>query len=174
MQIDKIVARTVNIATPRRLKIYCDKWIHEGVCAFTQLGCKYKHEMPTDKATQMSLGLNHGLPAWYKRAHGVQLREPVRESQKSLLAPAVRSPASPNSWRGSSDPTSSSPDSGPRSAKSDHCELKHLSIGADILRANIYPQSNVLAMVHLALVPSPLHLNLQSFQRIFTTCLILT
>lgn len=27
-----------------------------------------------DKATQMSLGLNHGLPAWYKRAHAVHIR----------------------------------------------------------------------------------------------------
>ena len=30
----------------RREKIYCDKWIHEGVCAFNHLGCKYKHEIP--------------------------------------------------------------------------------------------------------------------------------
>src|SRR4051794_26409315 len=79
MQIDTIVAASSSIAstpTPprRREKIYCDKWIHEGVCAFTQLGCKYKHDMPMDKATQMSLGLNHGLPIWYKRANGVQLR----------------------------------------------------------------------------------------------------
>ncbi|KAI2606646.1 hypothetical protein GGR54DRAFT_652334 [Hypoxylon sp. NC1633] len=35
----------------RRHKIYCDKWVHEGVCAFTQQGCKYKHEMPFDKWT---------------------------------------------------------------------------------------------------------------------------
>jgi hypothetical protein len=54
---------------PRREKIYCDKWIHEGVCAFTQMGCKYKHVMPTDKATQMSLGLNHGFPSWDRRAY---------------------------------------------------------------------------------------------------------
>ena len=27
-----------------------------------------------DKATQMTLGLNHGLPAWYKRAHGCAIR----------------------------------------------------------------------------------------------------
>ncbi|CAI6100212.1 unnamed protein product [Clonostachys chloroleuca] len=48
-------------------KEYCDKWVHEGVCAFTQQGCRYKHEMPYDKATQQSLGLFHGLPAWWKR-----------------------------------------------------------------------------------------------------------
>ncbi|KAI1878707.1 hypothetical protein JX265_002884 [Neoarthrinium moseri] len=51
----------------RRPKIYCDKWVHEGVCAFTQQGCKYKHEMPFDKATQNQLGLFHGLPAWWKK-----------------------------------------------------------------------------------------------------------
>lgn len=51
----------------RRNKVYCDKWVHEGVCAFTQQGCKYKHEMPFDKATQHALGLFHGLPAWWKK-----------------------------------------------------------------------------------------------------------
>jgi hypothetical protein len=48
-------------------------WIHKGICAFTQQGCKYKHEMPLDKATQTSLGLFHGLPEWYKRAQAVEL-----------------------------------------------------------------------------------------------------
>src|ERR1700712_1592299 len=86
MTIDSIVANSP-AGTPtlfrRREKIYCDKWIHEGNCAFTQLGCKYKHEMPMDKATQMSLGLNHGLPSWYKRANGVQLRTEPQQSPPS-------------------------------------------------------------------------------------------
>jgi hypothetical protein len=99
MQIDSIVAASSTASTPtpprRREKIYCDKWIHEGVCAFTQLGCKYKHEMPMDKATQMSLGLNHGLPVWYKRANGVQLR-----IEPQLTPPATsRSVSSSDSWR---------------------------------------------------------------------------
>ncbi|KAI0390268.1 hypothetical protein F5Y17DRAFT_73131 [Xylariaceae sp. FL0594] len=51
----------------RRPKIYCDKWVHEGTCAFTQQGCKYKHEMPSDKATQHQLGLFHGYPQWWKK-----------------------------------------------------------------------------------------------------------
>ncbi|SPQ22174.1 9edde234-e9b1-43cf-919d-e49d1e2a517c [Thermothielavioides terrestris] len=52
---------------PKRMKVYCDKWVHEGVCAFTQQGCKYKHEMPSDRATQHQLGLFLGYPAWWKR-----------------------------------------------------------------------------------------------------------
>ncbi|KAL5596837.1 hypothetical protein BROUX41_006479 [Berkeleyomyces rouxiae] len=51
----------------KKPKIFCDKWVHEGVCAFTQQGCKFKHEMPIDKETQHSLGLFHGLPLWWKR-----------------------------------------------------------------------------------------------------------
>lgn len=51
----------------KREKIYCDKWIHDGTCAFTQQGCKFKHEMPVDKETQMSLGLFHGFPPWWRR-----------------------------------------------------------------------------------------------------------
>lgn len=41
-------------------KIYCDKWIHDGTCAFIQQGCKYKHEMPNDRETQEHLGLFDG------------------------------------------------------------------------------------------------------------------
>lgn len=82
MQIDSIVAHaspidSVSPPSQRREKIYCDKWIHEGVCAFTQMGCKYKHEMPMDKVTQMGLGLNHGLPNWYRRAYAINLHEPT-------------------------------------------------------------------------------------------------
>ncbi|GAP84586.2 putative chromatin remodeling complex subunit protein [Rosellinia necatrix] len=75
-RIDNIVAATPstpthlqNTAPPgqRRPKIYCDKWVHEGVCAFTQQGCKYKHEMPSDKITQHQLGLFHGYPQWWKK-----------------------------------------------------------------------------------------------------------
>lgn len=52
--------------------------MHEGTCAFTQQGCKYKHEMPFDKATQLSLGLFHGLPSWWKKhqANLQRQREP--------------------------------------------------------------------------------------------------
>jgi hypothetical protein len=59
---------------PKREKVYCDKWVHDGICAFAQQGCKYKHEMPTDVATQRALGLFHGLPAWYKREHYLELK----------------------------------------------------------------------------------------------------
>jgi hypothetical protein len=108
MQIDSIIAQAglSPIAAPapapsvlskhvRREKIYCDKWIHEGVCAFTQLGCKYKHEMPMDKATQLSLGLNHGLPLWYKRAHAVQMRAEPQQ----LAIPPSPSPRVAGPWR---------------------------------------------------------------------------
>ncbi|KAG4443487.1 hypothetical protein IFR05_001057 [Cadophora sp. M221] len=73
--IDSIVqSSTVSPPARRREKIFCDKWIHEGVCAFTQMGCKYKHEMPLDRATQLTLGLNHGIPSWYRRAYAITLR----------------------------------------------------------------------------------------------------
>jgi hypothetical protein len=61
---------------PRKDKVYCDKWVHEGVCAFSQQGCRYKHEMPLDVATQHTLGLFQGLPMWYKKEHSVELRTP--------------------------------------------------------------------------------------------------
>lgn len=58
---------------PRREKIYCDKWIHDGTCAFTQQGCKFKHEMPMDKETQQGLGLFHGLPPWFRKHQAEQV-----------------------------------------------------------------------------------------------------
>ncbi|EWG40537.1 hypothetical protein FVEG_02897 [Fusarium verticillioides 7600] len=71
-RIDRIVATSPT--QQRRTKIYCDKWIHDGTCAFTQQGCKYKHEMPFDKATQQSLGLFHGFPKWW-RDHQEELQK---------------------------------------------------------------------------------------------------
>ncbi|KAI1133303.1 hypothetical protein F5Y10DRAFT_287696 [Nemania abortiva] len=59
----------------RRPKIYCDKWVHEGLCAFTQQGCKYKHEMPSDRATQHQLGLFHGYPQWWKKHQADLVRQ---------------------------------------------------------------------------------------------------
>ena len=58
-----------NVTSPngRRAKVYCDKWIHTGDCAFAQVGCRYKHEMPMDTETQMLVGLNNGVPQWYRR-----------------------------------------------------------------------------------------------------------
>ncbi|KAF4624333.1 hypothetical protein G7Y89_g13837 [Cudoniella acicularis] len=101
MQIDNIIANSSMSSPPppqagrppyaRKEKIYCDKWIHEGVCAFTQMGCKYRHEMPMDKATQLSLGLNFGLPNWYRRAYGVNLNSPP-----PALPPSLSSPPNPN------------------------------------------------------------------------------
>ncbi|OBT82670.1 hypothetical protein VE02_08825 [Pseudogymnoascus sp. 03VT05] len=61
---------------PRKDKVYCDKWVHEGVCAFSQQGCRYKHEMPLDVATQHALGLFQGLPMWYKKENSLELRTP--------------------------------------------------------------------------------------------------
>ncbi|KFX93001.1 hypothetical protein V490_05042, partial [Pseudogymnoascus sp. VKM F-3557] len=66
---------------PRKDKVYCDKWVHEGVCAFSQQGCRYKHEMPLDVATQHTLGLFQGLPMWYKKEHSVELRTPRAEEK---------------------------------------------------------------------------------------------
>ena len=46
-------------------KIYCQKWIQTGECAFTPQGCKYKHEMP-DLSTLASIGFPKGVPRWYQ------------------------------------------------------------------------------------------------------------
>jgi hypothetical protein len=69
----------------RKIKVYCDKWIHDGVCAFTQQGCKYKHEMPMDRHTQHSLGLFNGLPAWYKKQMSPEFTSSPRGDSSSRI-----------------------------------------------------------------------------------------
>ncbi|RKF61602.1 putative c-x8-c-x5-c-x3-h type zinc finger protein [Erysiphe neolycopersici] len=88
-QIDTITStrtKESESTTQRRKKVYCDKWVHEGVCAFTQVGCKFKHEMPTDRKTQIAVGLNHGFPNWYRRACGQKMSlysEPILNHNQS-------------------------------------------------------------------------------------------
>lgn len=75
--------------------------MHEGTCAFTQQGCKYKHEMPLDKATQLSLGLFHGLPSWWKKhqANLSRQREPDAQFDEAQLVTleSVQDPHEPGS-----------------------------------------------------------------------------
>lgn len=71
----------------RREKIYCDKWIHDGTCAFIQQGCKYKHEMPHDRETQERLGLFHGYPAWWKK-QAIEQQRPLCIDDRPVNIPA--------------------------------------------------------------------------------------
>ncbi|KAF5659514.1 hypothetical protein FHETE_9406 [Fusarium heterosporum] len=96
-RIDRIVA-TTSPAQQRRTKIYCDKWIHDGTCAFTQQGCKYKHEMPLDKATQQSLGLFHGFPKWW-RDHQEELQKQLNRNPSTSRGQAILQA----DWRGDSN-----------------------------------------------------------------------
>jgi hypothetical protein len=123
--IDSIIASasttSVSSQPRRREKIYCDKWIHEGVCAFTQMGCKYKHEMPMDKVTQVSLGLNHGVPNWYRRAYGVSLHPatpPVTAAP--LPVPVHNSARLEGNWRRLEVSSSLNGDSGAAGSVSAH------------------------------------------------------
>ncbi|WZH43678.1 uncharacterized protein QYS62_004688 [Fusarium acuminatum] len=96
-RIDRIIA-TTSPAQQRRTKIYCDKWIHDGTCAFTQQGCKYKHEMPFDKATQQSLGLFHGFPKWW-RDHQEELQKQLSRNPSASRGQAILQV----DWRGDSN-----------------------------------------------------------------------
>ncbi|PVH85369.1 hypothetical protein DL98DRAFT_568540 [Cadophora sp. DSE1049] len=98
-RIDSIVqSSSMSTPPPRREKIYCDKWIHEGVCAFTQMGCKYKHEMPFDRATQLTLGLNHGIPNWYRRAYSLTMH-PESPPPFSMTSPPSSEKRFEGPWR---------------------------------------------------------------------------
>jgi hypothetical protein len=53
-----------------RQKVYCSHWLKTGECSFVQQGCLYKHEMPMDLPTLLSLGLRD-IPDWYRQANGL-------------------------------------------------------------------------------------------------------
>jgi len=62
------------------------------------MGCKYRHEMPMDRETQLSLGLNHGLPNWYRREYGVNIQSPLAPpAPPALPAPSTNRLNGP--WR---------------------------------------------------------------------------
>ena len=48
-------------------KEYCSYWIHKGECDYTQIGCKYKHEMPVDEETLLNCGFRK-VPDWFKES----------------------------------------------------------------------------------------------------------
>ncbi|KAL7918808.1 hypothetical protein ACQKWADRAFT_230390 [Trichoderma austrokoningii] len=81
-KIDRIVA--IGPKVHKKNKVYCDMWIHEGRCAFTQTGCKFKHEMPLDEETQRALGLFQGLPGWFKK----------KQQEESAMKTALESSSS--------------------------------------------------------------------------------
>jgi len=51
-------------------KVYCSYWLRKGECDFAQQGCIYKHEMPTDLATLLTVGFTD-IPLWYRQRHGL-------------------------------------------------------------------------------------------------------
>ncbi|KAK4153175.1 hypothetical protein C8A00DRAFT_34117 [Chaetomidium leptoderma] len=61
---DDAIQRRIDHIVAASSKVYYDYWVHKGRCSFTQRGCKFKHEMPPDTATQRNLGLFTGYPPW--------------------------------------------------------------------------------------------------------------
>ena len=51
-------------------KKYCSHWILNGVCAYMQVGCRYKHEIPLDKETRTLIVGGAKIPAWFRESPG--------------------------------------------------------------------------------------------------------
>lgn len=51
-------------------KVYCTHWMRTGSCDFTQIGCKFKHEMPP-KAKLLELGIRQ-TPLWWKEKQAIR------------------------------------------------------------------------------------------------------
>ena len=56
----------------KKEKVYCSFWIRRGECDYTQQGCLYKHEMPTDRETLRELGISM-IPRWWREANAVKV-----------------------------------------------------------------------------------------------------
>ncbi|KAJ5138484.1 uncharacterized protein N7515_003332 [Penicillium bovifimosum] len=62
-------------------KEYCSYWLRHGECDYSQQGCMYKHQMPTDLPTLNWLGLRD-IPRWYREKYNIP----------SLLNRGIRQP----------------------------------------------------------------------------------
>jgi hypothetical protein len=56
-------------------KEFCTHWIKTGECAFTSIGCKYKHEMPPINKLR-ELGFTQ-LPNWWKEKSAITITGPT-------------------------------------------------------------------------------------------------
>lgn len=61
-------------------KEYCTHWIKTGECAFTAIGCKFKHEMP-EIAKLRELGFRE-IPRWWKDKTAIAARGPTWIEQR--------------------------------------------------------------------------------------------
>jgi len=61
-------------------KEYCTHWIKTGECAFTAIGCKYKHEMP-DIVKLREIGFRE-VPRWWKDKTALAARGPTWIEQR--------------------------------------------------------------------------------------------
>ena len=59
--------KTANTGGPFVKKKYCTSWIWRGECAYMQVGCQYKHEIPLDEETRGKIGMR-GIPQWFKES----------------------------------------------------------------------------------------------------------
>jgi hypothetical protein len=57
-------------------KVYCTHWIRTGECAFTSVGCKYKHEIPHVEKLR-ELGFTLGTPKWFQEKAAIAARGPT-------------------------------------------------------------------------------------------------
>ncbi|KAJ5082803.1 Zinc finger CCCH-type [Penicillium argentinense] len=71
-------------------KKLCSYWIRKGECGFTQVGCKFRHEMPLDAAGLAKEGLRD-IPEWYRLAHGIP-KNSLRIQQDLITYPSEQLP----------------------------------------------------------------------------------
>jgi len=91
------------------LKEYCTYWIRTGECAYTQQGCKYKHEMPPDRSTLLKIFGTDVWPKWWverEHEHKMRNRGNTSGSGEQMSPPKYpqamggrRDMMSGNSWR---------------------------------------------------------------------------
>ncbi|KAF1941297.1 hypothetical protein EJ02DRAFT_348031, partial [Clathrospora elynae] len=88
-------------------KEFCTHWIKTGECAFTSVGCKYKHEMPPVERLR-ELGFTQGLPKWWKEKSAITARAPTwmqrrlagnEDGERSSEMPAPRVFPDPSTFR---------------------------------------------------------------------------
>ena len=129
-------------------KEFCTHWIKTGECAFTSVGCKYKHEMPTmDRLRE--LGFTQ-LPKWWKEKSAITARGPTWMQRR------LASGNEDNDYSGEMSAPRAFPDPSTfRTRQADEHDLPHEGSQArSILQRNITPEQ--ATTLRLSPLPAPM------------------
>jgi hypothetical protein len=134
-------------------KVYCTHWIRTGECAFTAVGCKYKHEMPPGEKLR-ELGFTLGTPKWFQEKASIAARGPTWMQRRLAERTSSQEPTDvATTPRVSSTPRSRSTDM--RSSANERDTTRGVSVRPSSLKSTLAPplEPKKLSIPYVSSIP---------------------